>query len=1218
MTIATNTTQQTKKQKEMSTARSPKNFGFRNDFNDMEDQSSKFRKQQQEFQPVIDPHEDSGAAKPRDTTTEDKVDKSKNEPLRRVVQENIKNLGTFGLQVQGRINKFVNKGKGLIGATGGTFAEWKDEQGAWGLGDTMEEDVSGLVEGKERDQENLDELLSEWYDTEGDREAMSFTEGIEREANRLADKYPDIVKKQDYLLGLADRLQMLEDEGLGNSAEARALRQSIRLEDDQGLIQMLYGANREYRRNVFGEEGEGVTFSGDGFTEFSAHDFATLTADELEKEIRNVSVGGLGIFNGDYAANIKRQLDEMREEYLKSGREEVKRNEEYTRLAEEFLDQWGDDMGANAEEIQQTFQDAITALEDKILNMDPEDLPEGVDSSKYNVDREEERGELAKSYLSTLGGGDFRKGMEEFLNDPSNGLQARQRSLLREFIGSDKARSAEGGELNSWMHSLATGQPIQYQGNDLRLTADEKAQVIRAAYSRDEDHIEDVFKNNMRRINVDLDGLLEQTAKGEHLDDALDVWKDSIANSVQNFLYSKTEDSVKEGLGIGDAEWKDMTVQEKHMAMTQVARGGYENFDSLVRGASGQINAQLGRQLADKKAAIERNKQNALQVLEQAKAVREKLEGEYHKAVESSKQVSGVKTGYDKELADRYLENLDSSKEGLHNNRKIMQDAIERGKLSPGVENKVAQAGAIVSQVRALQSHPQGQEIGNRMVKELNKLIPGQKRDGLEMTVTGLPPLEIATAQQRSNAVDKMQRVWDSGVNEFNSNIRNQINEELSNAKKLHSGMTETIDADISKATQMLEDAARDAQIVAQTEKELAQGVFTPRQVMNLALEQARRIEQAGNQALQSMLEAYPKFNQHTTAGDNSAYYDMGGFEGRDTVNELLKKKDSIARRKYIAGSTGLNPSELSNVVKKVAPVKKPGMAYDWVQDRRSAVKPVSKGGSQSPVDQETNRPINIVSDPQVQREVQKDIKSWTQSGQAQSGKMKLPDGRTVDGYYWRDQQGDAQFMPDIKSLETPLNRMGNEVLYTVAHYPDWAKKIMPQTIVDRAEEFAVVSAHNLKELAALNADGRGDSQTKQDAARLSNLSPTDQKRYLESRKKQVADGIRNTYRLLGVKPPDGLDSLSATGLSNLERQVESRLEQERAQERRKQQQLDEESRDTWDRQREQTPSTTLPSSRGGINPGHIRDYYERAQPESRNSSTSRPARNPNTSRITQ
>jgi len=407
--IATGSTL-TKKQKEMTKARSPKNFNMTNDSEGLSAQKGfskgleDFTQQQQEWQPVIDPHTDSGAAKPKDNTAKGKEKADETESLRQTVQQNVKNLGVFGLQVQAKVNNFLNKGKGLMGSTGNVTAGWNPETKSWGLKDNMQADIQELTKSKQVEQGEMSQLLDEWYDMESRGKPISFVEGLEREAQRLAQHYPDVVKKQNYLLGLADRLQMLEDQGLGNSAEARALRHSIMLEDDQGLVQLIYDANKEYKKNVLGEKGEGLTWSGDGFTEFSAKDFVSLSADELAKEIQNTAVGALGIFSGDYAVNLKRQLDEMRNEYLKSGQEEVKRNQEFTRLAEDYLENWGDTMGGEATAIQKDFSDAIDDLEKRILaynGVSPGTggaitLPNG---TQYNVGREGERGSVARAYL---------------------------------------------------------------------------------------------------------------------------------------------------------------------------------------------------------------------------------------------------------------------------------------------------------------------------------------------------------------------------------------------------------------------------------------------------------------------------------------------------------------------------------------------------------------------------------------------------------------------------------------------------------------------------------------------------------------------------------------------------------------------------------------------------------------------------------------------------
>ena len=353
----------TKKQTEMSKSTHPSGMYRPNEWVGGE---KSFESQQKALQPVSQPQLQAGAVIPKDTT---KPQNQGDPTLQEVAQQNLKGLGTFGLAVQGAVNRFTNQGKGTIGSSGGVNVKFDPTTKAWTLEDTLAAEQGTLTSDKQAEQKALGGVLDEWYTGEtGKREALGFREGLERDAERLKQHYPDVESKTQYLLGLSDRLAMLEDQGLGNSAEARSIRQSISLEDDKGLVKMLYDARKKYKDVVTGVTGEGQTWSGDGFGEYSALDLESLTKDQIESEMKNAMVGQMGLFAGDYALNVKNQMDQMREEYLNAGSEDLKRQQALQKAAQDWLDSQQDEMEGNRDDIDDAFNDTINEMDNALLN----------------------------------------------------------------------------------------------------------------------------------------------------------------------------------------------------------------------------------------------------------------------------------------------------------------------------------------------------------------------------------------------------------------------------------------------------------------------------------------------------------------------------------------------------------------------------------------------------------------------------------------------------------------------------------------------------------------------------------------------------------------------------------------------------------------------------------------------------------------------------------
>jgi len=734
------------------------------------------------------------------------------------------------------------------------------------------------------------------------------------------------------------------------------------------------------------------------------------------------------------------------------------------------------------------------------------------------------------------------------LNDPESGLQTNQREIFREYLGTDMGGVApEGGHLNAWMQQLATGRPIEFKGRKLQLTADDKAQLIRAAYTGNEDAIEGIFENNMKRIDVDLAGLLEAATKSENLGAALNMWKDSLANSVSNFLYSKTEDSVKKVLGISDANWKAMDANQKHIAIARASQD-YSNFESMLRGASEKINQELNAQLQDKVAAILRTRQNAQELVAKANEMRTNIQKEYQSAMDKAMNVKNVNIsgGYNQAIAEEYKKRFQNEGgTGLNASYGVLLDAIAEGKLPPNTLDMLGQAGAILSQVRSLQSHPQGQAIAQQMINELNAMNTEGMRIGSDGVTTALNPVVIAKAG--SPLVSKMQEIWDRGAAAFNQAVKDKITSEESAARKLYEGMMTTINQDVANAKGLLDKADKEDKIIAATNAQINQGVFAPKEIAELGMEQVRAMEQLGSTALKSIIGGYANRDE-LVKGSQSAYYDLGGRSGQATSGEIRGAKDQIAFQGRESGAAGLKAKDLNNIT-DIAPVAKPGVNVDWLADKRKLPELKQETPAAAPtVGGEKVTPAPVSEAPRTEPEYQKQKDHWTTAGAAQSGNMRMPNGGLVDGFYYKDPStGKVHFVPNPESLVKNVNglqQLGDMVDVTIGNWsPEakdfWSKVPVVGNLIRDADQRNTERIATQKRIADIEA-AIGEKRT--NPADIAKMTQSQ----LDVMEKSAIDQQRTVVtQANNGKPIDGFDKLSPEGRAQLTREAAEKLKKE-------------------------------------------------------------------------
>lgn len=942
---------QTKKQKEMSKATHPDGLNRPNEFAG----SYEEQKQKQETPKV---KEMTGVRAPNPIKQQGQ--QQQDQDVTSVTRSLMKNLGTFGLAVQSQVNRFLNQGQGVVGSTGGASVVWDDIKKSWTIADTVQSDTEQLALNKQQEQKQISDVLDEWYKGEtGQRQAMSFKEGLDREYQRIANYYPDLRKKHEYLLGLADRLALLEDQGLGSSAEARSIRQSIALEDNQGLVRELWDARSKYKEVVYGEKGKGLTWSGDGFEEFSALDLEALDKATLKEQLKNAMVGQSGLFAGDFAVNLKRQLDEMTEEYKKSSQEELKRQQDFQKFAQEYLDDWSKKMARERAAIQKDFSDAVIQLEEKLNQLSGMDTgsietagsryaPNGIDlyawrTATRNVGRNAEKGELAKAYLAALGDGDFKEGMMKMLNDPNSGLQVRQRAIFREFLGHDQKEQREG-QYAQWMSQLANGQPLEYKGRKVQLSADDKENLIRAVYTNDQKAIEEIFENNMRRINVDLDGLLEQSKKSPNLKNALEAWKTSITDSMKTFVYSKTEDAVKKAIGVSDEEWFNMNTAEKAAAILNYARSnGYSQFLSGVEGAAKQMNEELKKQIEEKSRLLEEEERRAREYIKQQEALKAEAEAKYAEAM--ARDTGNVKQAFtiDPSWDAKNYEHLVNGTE--------IGKMMKQGTVKEENVRLAAQAYSVANQVQQLAQNPLTQGLASSVSQNIQSQLGSSKYDPKAMTlklnVTDFlnPEKAKAVINSWNNVSNNAKSAFERG--DYDSIGMSALSRSLNAAASAKDNLMNNLNSAISEANARIGEIGRQKELIARMQKEYEQGVYSPGQIVQLGIEEAKALEYAALGTIKNVVRSY----------------DLGGREGRQTYEELTRDSATIERK---ALKESVKAEDVGRMIQGAAPAT-PAVSLEYkVRPEVDAPKrPVEQPVPQStqPVKDNTRIPFVVDED---------------------------------------------------------------------------------------------------------------------------------------------------------------------------------------------------------------------------------------------------------------
>ena len=365
----------------------------------------------------------------------------------------------------------------------------------------------------------------------------------------------DKAKKTDHLMLLLKQLQGLEDAGMGNSSEAQAIQSTIMNEDEDGVVAGLIMAKDKYKRLTgVADAGKNLSWSGDkGSKTFNVADIANLTSADISKEMSSAlkDPAGGGLFGGDWAETMLKDIDTESSEYKLSSDREKKLNEDVFKAATGFLDKWGKQFTEQDVIVNKTLGD----LAPKII----EEL------------RKSGAGEEAIAWFQTASKGDLAKALREAIYDKNSGLGADQRAQLEKYLGELTGQTTDatrkGGMIASWMTQLQkTGAFTDEDGKEVKPNADQKMDILNILNNStltDEQKaaaLEKKFTDIAINQNAKLTTAMGEVLKGNAtIKQASEQMLAGMVASMASIAGSKLEEIIQKKLGVGkEVTGKDM------------------------------------------------------------------------------------------------------------------------------------------------------------------------------------------------------------------------------------------------------------------------------------------------------------------------------------------------------------------------------------------------------------------------------------------------------------------------------------------------------------------------------------------------------------------------------------------------------------------------------------------------------------------------------------
>jgi len=513
---------------------------------------------------------------------------------RQEVAQLSKKIGNFAYEVEAEVNKFLNEGTANIGATGTSEPVFKD--GVWTAGTAMGADYSDMAKQKVAELEGIKRVAKtfyeqtetgEWIPKQFDKVVSEYYDGLDDVARTAVDK------KANTLTNIAKQINALENQGMGNGAQAQALRKQLQEQDEGGMVSGLYTAMEKFKKFVGGEadEDDGIKWSGDdGSTSWDINDILTLDEQKITEELRKAVTSSSGLFGGNFASNIAKTMDYESEEYVKAMSGDVEyKNQLLKSTKDYFIDK------------QMKLLDVAGAL---MANFD--EIAPAIKNAVGD--------DVAEEWFVKLQKGDpkdFAMAVGDLIYDNTNGLGIETRQALGAMIGDVMKRNGvdlnvgEGDKLTQYIDQIATsGYLINDAGEKISPSAIQKLEILQAFDSGDYDKVDAVMNELITGGGIDLVKQVERLTNATTTSDivrGLNEFKGSLTKSLQSFKGSETErmlaEVLTEQMGISAEDYNAMSPDGKQAVLLKAFR---ENPDLSYEGLKADM--ELKRVKVEKQA----------------------------------------------------------------------------------------------------------------------------------------------------------------------------------------------------------------------------------------------------------------------------------------------------------------------------------------------------------------------------------------------------------------------------------------------------------------------------------------------------------------------------------------------------------------------------------------------------------------------------------------
>jgi len=496
------------------------------------------RREQESQKPI-----DTLSRTKEDVKSEEQRKEYKNAFLAEKARELKQTLGGTADEIIARTQRFLNEGKTKVEnlSQGSTF--FNKQTGKWEIGGDVQssQGFKTLAQEKYNELKQLRETANVFFtqNEQGQWEPKEFKDVVAEHYNKLdGDSRMAVDSKVNKLMGLAEKINRLEQLGQSNSAEAQGLRRQLELADTDGVVSGLYDAKKSVEDLLSGN----ISFYGDeGAEAKSMGDILNLNLQEIESELEKAAAMSSGLFGGDYSAAIARSLDKDSEDYQKFMQEEKAFKNTLNEAGSSYFRELQGNLSKMAREIQSGLKGIAPDLQNAM----------GEALGDY--------GKVAEGWFAALSEGDsddFVGAMQDLIFDPDSGLMITERAQLARLIGDvlkkqgvDIGMDLEGDALlsNAMYELEQTGQFswVNEDGTKVTLTPSggQKAQIMYAA-KQGQDALKKAFKGIVDGTGMDVSKVVRDVIDSPSyrgMGMVIDSFKDSVMDSFKSLKGSDTE-----------------------------------------------------------------------------------------------------------------------------------------------------------------------------------------------------------------------------------------------------------------------------------------------------------------------------------------------------------------------------------------------------------------------------------------------------------------------------------------------------------------------------------------------------------------------------------------------------------------------------------------------------------------------------------------------------